>query len=124
MIFPNRSVEGTIKAAYGVSHYFVIQRNRGLFGKSLLPACFLVDLLEFTGEKGRWLSRLILHAVVELGLIFWSANIMCLTGLSSDQTGIAKRVREQLLLSCGAVKKGTLLCVAKYKADWIFCFFC
>lgn len=115
-------MEGTIKAANGVSHYFVIQRNRGLFGKSLLSACFLVDL-EFTGEKGRWLSRLILYAVLALGLIFRLVNILSLTGVSSNQTGIANRVRKQLLLSCGAVKKGSLLCVVKYEADWILCFF-
>lgn len=67
--------------------------------------------LEFTGEKGRRLSHLILYAVLALGLIIWLANILCSTGLSSNQAGIAERGREQLLLSCGAVKKGTLLCV-------------
>lgn len=41
--------------------------------------------------------------------------------LSSNQIEIAKGVRE-LLLGSGAVKKGTFLCVVRYKADWILCF--
>lgn len=55
---------------------FVIQRRRGLFGRSLLLACFLVDLLEFISNKGKVLSYFNLPAVLELGLLFWLAKIL------------------------------------------------
>lgn len=69
LTFSDGNGEGTIKVSNGVSP-FVIQWKGRLFGRSLLLACFLLGLLEFTGNKGKWLSYFNLTAVLALGLLF------------------------------------------------------
>lgn len=76
MVSPNGSVEGTVRAGKGVSRCIVVQRTRGWFGRSLLPGCLCVDLLQCAGE-GKLLSHLTCSTGIRIGLPL--ANILCLT---------------------------------------------
>lgn len=73
---------------------FVIQRKRGLFGRSLLLTCFLLDLLEFTGDKGKGLSYFNLTAVLALGFLFWLAKILYLNwSLLTEEKRLEMKVK-------------------------------
>lgn len=74
----------------------VIQRKKRLFDRSLLLACFLVDLLELRCNKGKWLSHFNLTAVLALGLLFWLAKfsklVFKLVSLLTEQKRLEMKV--------------------------------